>query len=223
MTGTQAGPRHDVKAQVGDEALVQRRRAQIVAAAVDLFARQGFYRTTIQEIAKKAGVSCGLIYQYVADKEDVLLLVLLSVIESYKQEIPAALAGIDDPLLRFEAAIRAYCRVIDQRSAATLLAYRSTKSLSQPRRELIKAAECETNDMIAKTVQDCIDAGLMRPVRVDLVTYQLVSFAHAWALKHWRLSELCSLEDYIDQGLDLFARALLNEAGLARRAAIRGG
>ena len=51
-------------------------------------------------MAKKAGVSAGLIYQYVSDKEDVLLLVLLSVLDSYKQEIPAALEGLTDPLER---------------------------------------------------------------------------------------------------------------------------
>ncbi len=52
-----------IKSQVADVALVQRRRAQIVAAAVELFSRQGFYTTTIQEVARKAGVSIGLISQ----------------------------------------------------------------------------------------------------------------------------------------------------------------
>jgi AcrR family transcriptional regulator len=220
MNGIPALPPHDVKSQVGDEVLVQRRRAQIVAAAVELFSHKGFYRTTIQEIAKKAGVSCGLIYQYVTDKEDVLLLVLLSVLDSYKQEIPAALARLDDPLERFEESIRAYCRVVDQRREATVLAYRSTKSLPPARRELIKNAERETNALIAATLQECIDAGLMRPVAVELTTYHLVTFAHTWALKHWRLRELCDLDLYVHEGLDLFARALLTEAGLARRAAV---
>ena len=204
---------HDVKAQVSDEALVHRRRAQIIAAAVELFAHQGFYRTTIQDVAKKAGVSTGLIYQYVTDKEDVLLLVLLSVLDSYKQEIPAALAGLTDPLERFWAAVGAYCRVVDQRREATVLAYRSTKSLPDDRRRLIKESEIETNGMIAACLRDCIKAGLMREVDVELVAYQLVTFAHSWALKHWRLKELCDLEGYISQGFDFFAQALLTPKG----------
>jgi len=204
---------HDVKSLVTDEVLVERRRGQIIAAAVELFSHKGFYRTTIQEVAKKAGVSAGLIYQYVSDKEDVLLLVLLSVLESYKQEIPAAIAGLTDPLERFWAAIRAYCRVVDQRREATVLAYRSTKSLPDQRRQLIKNCEIETNGMIAACLRDCIAAGLMRDVNVDLMAYQLVTFAHTWALKHWRLKELCSLEEYIRQGLDIFAQALLTAKG----------
>lgn len=214
---------HDVKTQVSDEALVQRRRAQIVAAAVDLFAHHGFYRTTMQDVAKKAGVSAGLIYQYVTDKEDVLLLVLLSVLDSYKQEIPAALAGLTDPLERFWAALRAYCRVVDQRREATVLAYRSTKSLPDDRRRLIKDSEIETNGMIAACLSDCIKAGLMREVNVELVAYHLVTFAHSWALKHWRLKELCGLDEYMAEGIEFFAQALLTPKGRRHQQKITPG
>ena len=62
----------DVKSLVTDEALVRERRAQIVAGAVKLFSKNGYDRTTVQQVAKKAGVSTGLIYQYVRDKEDLL-------------------------------------------------------------------------------------------------------------------------------------------------------
>ncbi len=210
-----------VKSQVTDEALVERRRNQIVAAAVELFAHQGYYRTTILEIARKAGVSSGLIYQYVADKEDVLLLSLLSVLDSYLKEIPAALAGLTDPLERCCVAVNAYCRVVDQRREATVLAYRSTKSLPGERRELVKNAELETNALVSACIQDCIGAGLFRPVNVELVTYQLVAFAHTWALKHWRLKTLCSLDEYIAQGFDFIAHALLTAKGRRRYAKLQ--
>lgn len=203
----------EVISRVADEALVQRRRDQIVAAAVELFSTQGYYRTTIQDVARKAGVSSGLIYQYVRDKEDVLLLSLLSVLDSYKREIPAALAGLTDPLERCRAAIGAYCRVIDQRRDAAVLAYRSSKSLPEKRRALIKSSELETNELIAACLRECIAGGLFRPINVDLVAYQLVMFAHTWALKHWRLRELCSLDEYIKEGFEFFAQALLTPKG----------
>lgn len=213
---------HDVKTQVGDEALVARRRGQIVAAAVELFSRKGFYRTTIQEVAKAAGISAGLVYQYVSDKEDVLLLVLLSVLDSYSREIPAALEGLTDPLDRFRAAVTAYCRVVDQRRDATVLAYRSTKSLPEDRRRLIKESEIATNGMIAACIADCVAKGLMRPVKVELAAYKVVTFAHAWALKHWRLKELTDLDGYIAEGLDFFAHALLTMEGRRCWEAARG-
>lgn len=45
------------------------RRAEILAAAARCFARAGFHRTTIQDIAKESGLSAGLIYRYFADKD----------------------------------------------------------------------------------------------------------------------------------------------------------
>jgi AcrR family transcriptional regulator len=203
----------DVKNPVTDEALVQRRLSQITAAAVELFSTQGYYNTTILDVARKAGVSSGLIYRYVNDKEDVLQLALLSVLEHYRVEIPRALEGISDPLERWFAALRAYCRVIDRHRVATVLAYRSTKSLPPERREGIKQSEIETNGLVAGCLRDCIAAGLFRSVNVNVVTYQFVSFAHTWALKHWRLKELCTFDEYVASGLDLFAHALFTQKG----------
>ncbi|MDE2228701.1 MAG: TetR/AcrR family transcriptional regulator [Alphaproteobacteria bacterium] len=206
-------PEVAIKSQVADAALVQRRRGQIVAAAVELFSEQGFYRTTIQDVARKAGVSIGLIYQYVHDKDDVLLLALLSVLDSYRREIPRALEGVIDPLTRCWVAVDAYCRVVDSRREATVLAYRSTKSLPKERRELVMKAEIETNEFIAECLRDGIRHGLFRPVNVDLTTYHFVLFAHGWALKHWRIREFCSLNHYIEDGLDFLLTALLTPKG----------
>ena len=203
----------DVKSQVSDEILVKNRRAQIVGGAVELFSEQGYYKTTVQDVAKRAGVSPGLIYQYVRDKEDLLLLSILDVLDSYAREIPAATAGKTDPLQRYCAAFEAYCRVVDSRRDTTILAYRSTKSLSHERRKVIMQAEQETNRMLSNIVEDCILEGLFRPVDSDLAAYQLVMYAHAWALKHWSLSKLHDINYYIKQGLDYSLHALLTEKG----------
>ena len=87
-----------VKSQVADQELKTRRRGQIVPAAVRLFSERGYHRTTIQDIARRAGVSTGLIYQYAQTKEDILLLSLINVMETYKQAIPdLSLIHISEP------------------------------------------------------------------------------------------------------------------------------
>jgi AcrR family transcriptional regulator len=149
----------------------------------------------------------------VREKEDVLLLVLLEVVESYAREIPAAIVGIDEPLERLVTAVRAYCRVVDRHRAATVLAYRSTKSLSPKRRELIQQRETDTNDIIRRTLVDCMDRGIIRRVNVDALTYQIVLTAHGWALKSWYFKSRLTLEDYIEANLDILLNGVLTEAG----------
>jgi AcrR family transcriptional regulator len=85
--------------------------------------------TTIRDIAKRADVSIGTIYQYVSDKEDVLFLALIEVLDAYQRHVPAAIEGVKEPLARFHAAIKAYCTVNDAKIGATVLAYRETRSL----------------------------------------------------------------------------------------------
>jgi AcrR family transcriptional regulator len=203
-----------VKSQVTDEKLVAKRREQIVSAAIELFSEQGYYVTTVLDIARKAGVSAGLIYQYAQTKEDVLLLSLVTVLESYKQEIPRSVKATDDPIQALWNSLDAYCRVIDRRRSAAVLAYRSTKSLPRPQREIIKRLELETNEYLADRLRDCVSAGLFREINVDLVTYQLVLYAHAWALKHWRLGAITTIDGYIEQGFDFFVHAMATPKGL---------
>jgi TetR/AcrR family fatty acid metabolism transcriptional regulator len=62
--------------QVADpiqQQLVAARRNQILDAATQVFAAKGFYRTTIRDIAKTAGVADGTIYIYFANKAASLL------------------------------------------------------------------------------------------------------------------------------------------------------
>jgi AcrR family transcriptional regulator len=202
-----------VKSKVDDAALVSKRRSQVLGAAIELFGKRGYHATTVKEIAARAGVSTGLVYQYFGDKEDILFLALQTVLDTYKERIPAATEGIDDPLKRFRAAVHAYCRVIDANIDATVLAYRETKSVSRARREVIKRKELETNALIEACVRDCIRAGLFEKVDAALLTYQLVMMAHAWALKAWHFSGMMTVDQYVDRNLALLLHPLLTERG----------
>jgi len=48
------------------------RKEEILSAALELFAKQGITHTTMQDIAQKANISKGLIYNYFSSKEDLL-------------------------------------------------------------------------------------------------------------------------------------------------------
>ena len=46
---------------------------KIIEAGFDLICNDGYYKTNTSKIAKKAGVSTGIIYQYFKDKRDIFL------------------------------------------------------------------------------------------------------------------------------------------------------
>ncbi len=205
-----------IKAKVEDPALVERRRAELTRVAIACFSARGYHATTIRQVAEQARVSIGLIYHYVEDKEDLLFLALEEVLTSYRRQIPLALENLTDPLQRFCAAVRCYCRINDASIDATVLAYRETKSLRRDRRALIKQHELETNKLIAACITDCIAAGAFAPVDVELMTYQIVMFSHAWALKAWHFAGRMTVDDYVDRGLHLMLNPVLTREGQRR-------
>ena len=55
------------------EEIKRRRRDAILSVALELFARNGYSATTTDDIARRAGISKGLIYSYFDSKQDNLL------------------------------------------------------------------------------------------------------------------------------------------------------
>jgi len=213
--GTRRRPPEHVESLVSDQRLVAERRGQIVRAAAKLFSERGYYTTTIHEIAREAGISTGLVYQYVRDKDDLLLLALKLVLDTYEQEIPRQLEGVAHPVARLCTALRTYCTVVDRLRDATVLTYRSTKSLRADRRALIKEGETRTNRLLEGCIRACIESGYMRAMNEHLLAYLHVMFCHAWALKHWALRDRYSLEQYVREGLALLVEPFLNAKGRA--------
>src|ERR1044072_1008423 len=57
--------------KVSDDYLAARRQ-QILDAAAACFARDGFHRTSMQDIVRESGISAGLVYRYFAGKDDMI-------------------------------------------------------------------------------------------------------------------------------------------------------
>jgi TetR/AcrR family fatty acid metabolism transcriptional regulator len=86
--------------------LVAARRAQILDAATRVFATKGFNRATIRDVARAAGIADGTIYNYFANKDDLLIGLLDRLNDTARR--PASLAqAAKAPLTD---SIRAYLR-----------------------------------------------------------------------------------------------------------------
>lgn len=87
------------------EAIREASKAKIIASAFKLFSAKGFINTSISDIARDAGISKGLMYNYFESKEALLEQTLLAGFEKiFLVFIPAA--GIADPAERLEFFIR---------------------------------------------------------------------------------------------------------------------
>lgn len=79
--------------QKDNEVIRQRTKKAIIDAAFELFANEGFAQTSISAIAKKAGISKGLIYHYFASKREILIGIFQSL-----EELSVDLLQLDRPM-----------------------------------------------------------------------------------------------------------------------------
>ena len=63
------------------EEIRQKRKAEITETALELFAEQGYHNTSISKIAKAAGISKGLMYNYFESKEALLDAILFGAMD----------------------------------------------------------------------------------------------------------------------------------------------
>ena len=85
------------------ESIRQRSRDTIKQTALELFGRQGYHSTSISAIAKAAGVSKGLMYNYFESKEALLVEIMTEVIATGMQLLDDALAVSEVPFEQLEA------------------------------------------------------------------------------------------------------------------------
>ena len=87
-SGHSADPIEAIQAQ-----LVAARRTQILDAATRVFASKGFNRATIRDVAQDAGVADGTIYNYFANKTDLLFGLLDRLNDTERRPASLALAA----------------------------------------------------------------------------------------------------------------------------------
>ena len=78
-----------------DKEIIQERairtREKLLAAALQLYMEKGYHNTTVDEIAKGAGLSTGIAYRYFKNKKELLLAALNFAFESIKD-----IAGVSE-------------------------------------------------------------------------------------------------------------------------------
>ena len=70
------------------------RRESILKAAIEVFSQKGFKSASISEIAQKAGVADGTIYQYFKNKEDLFFSIPIEKTNEFRSQLELHLEGI---------------------------------------------------------------------------------------------------------------------------------
>jgi AcrR family transcriptional regulator len=164
MAGTMQAPARRLTAD--------QRRQQLVAVALELFARRGYRATTMDDIADAAGVTKPLLYQHFSSKRALYLELVDSIARELLAAVRDAVMQADGPRQQVELGFAAYFRLVVKKEAEFRLLYGRDHSDDPELGRALRAVE----DAIAEAIDPLIAAGLDDDHR-RLLAYGIVGMA----------------------------------------------
>jgi AcrR family transcriptional regulator len=119
---------------------VTRRREQLLAAGLDVFAERGWAGSTVQDVCRAAGLSPRYFYDQFDSREELFLAVTASIAEEVESTVLAALTAARDPRERATAVLGAlddYFATDPRRIRVALMESLATEQFRTQRRVLL--------------------------------------------------------------------------------------
>lgn len=155
----------------------------ILTAACDLFAKQGYMRASIAELADACKLSRGALYHYFESKEAILFAILDAHVRQMIADVEAAMARQSTTLDRFRAAIRAIVELNARSSNEQRLILNDLSFLAEAEQQAIKTLERQLVDTISDLLIRLDTEGkiVKRSKKVyTMMLFGMLNFSHTW-------------------------------------------
>jgi AcrR family transcriptional regulator len=158
------------------------RRQAISKAAIELFERQGFQNTTIEQIASQAGVSPPTVFKYFGNKQEIILEILHHADQRAITDTRSRIHEIDDPveaLCHLERLLTGYALEVMHpslwRELLPLILFGGSNELPAGYRAMNDALRAEISELLRELQR----AGKLRPqLDVELAAFLLNDYSH---------------------------------------------
>jgi AcrR family transcriptional regulator len=153
-------------------------RAGILTAAADLFRQRGYRATTLDEIARRVGVSKPTLYGYFRSKEELLAAIFHRAMSLFERDLLAIRASGEDPVTQLRRVIRFHVgAVIAERSF--LAVFFSEEANLPPRlSRAIRRRKARYDRTVRAIVEAGVRNGSLRTTNPRLLVFALLGMAN---------------------------------------------
>ena len=138
------------------------KRRQILDAAVEVFARTGFHKSRVSDVAKAARVADGTIYLYFKSKDEILLSIFEDAMSEMISGVEAELASIDDPFDKLRTFAAYHMRLVEERRSVAKVLQVELRLSHTFMREYKPSKLKQYMDIIGRIVTEGQERGMMR-------------------------------------------------------------
>ncbi len=174
-------------------------KEKITLAALEVFSKYGYDKTTISDIAKQADIADGTVYLYFHNKNDLAVYTYNRAIKIVLIEIDKQIGKIQNPLAKFYSFYDAAISVFQERP--DLITFIVTNMFRLPKVPISDPVfDCfrEFMGYIQQLCQEAIDKGFLREVDSEILTYHAHSIldyiARLWVVSGYE-ADMTSLKN----------------------------
>jgi AcrR family transcriptional regulator len=181
------------------------RRTQLLAVAESVFAEVGFEAASLEEIASRAGVTRGLMYNHFRSKDELYVECVRAAREELQTAIVAAAVDGTDPEQQLRLGLRAYFEFVQRRGERWDILFGTGAATAGPVARQTAALRATTIEQIAALIDHAVP-GLDR--RHALAYANACSGAAAQVAVWWREQPEVAADEIVELLLDTQWRGL---------------
>lgn len=161
------------------------RKSQIVKATVECIAKHGYHNFSMQDVARTAGVSKGIIHYYFLNKDELMMSVLARVAGDIEKMLTAEMAGIDDPARKLEIFIQVCFDVVRSTREYYQVNMDFWTQINQKSdvREVIAKHYASFREQASAVLQAGVDAGAFRDMNVEAYASYIIAVVDGMSLQ----------------------------------------
>ena len=135
---------------------------RIIQAATKMFARKGFYKTRISEIAMEAQVADGTVYIYFENKDDILISLFEEQMKVVIDNMVGQISREDDPVKKLEKFALIHLQLIEQNPDMAEIIQVEIRQSSKFMKEYKNEKFAQYLDLIGDIVREGQETGVFK-------------------------------------------------------------
>jgi AcrR family transcriptional regulator len=156
---------------------VEERRHQIMEAALNCFARKGYYKTTMDDIVAESGLSKGSLYWYFDSKDELFISMSKAFFFDELADIEVILKGPGPVAGRLKAVAQAFVQFYDTNRDIfnVFFEFWLQSSFEETTAEIFRTALLQFREPTMQAIEEGIKNGELEPVDPEQLTWALLA------------------------------------------------
>ncbi len=198
------------------------RRQQIINVAVELFAQKNYHEVLMEEVAEKAGMAKGSIYNYFLNKEDLYISIITHRLESLLQLLKERIDTRNTPLINIRRIIIHIYSFMAKYPHFFQIWYREKLRCGFQTNQRVQKLYGEIKNLLEIALERGIAEGIIREHKTDFIGDLLMGMIDAAVLRSHGLTqeqqrvERLMLFEFFLEALGTECAKLMHKKGLDR-------